>query len=183
MARDIFDRMAVGNSVASALHVGVFHSPFDYGELILSVVDRVLVVESDLCAVSSGHEAAEFVECRDLSGPGGFWRDDVAQPFDHLSRRLVGEGDGKDSLGIYFHVLDQVGDALDDDSGFPRPWACDDEDRSLGRGDGLSLLGIKAREYAVERLCHDWSSGGLLFGSPFKHSPGNCFVPGAVQDG
>ena len=66
-------------------------------------------------------------------------------PLAHLARGLVRERDGEDLLWIDA-LLEQVGDAVDDDAGLAGAGAGEDEERPLGGGDGLALRWVERRE-------------------------------------
>ena len=66
------------------------------------------------------------------------------QTLAHLGRGLVGKRDGKDLPGLNTQVAEHMGDAEGQDAGLARASTGKDQQRTLGRQDGLALGGVKA---------------------------------------
>ena len=82
------------------------------------------------------------------------------QTLAHLGRGFVGKRDGKDLPGLNTQVAEHMGDAEGQDAGLARASTGKDQQRTLGRQDGLALGGVKAVD-VDERL----SGLGCRYGS------------------
>ena len=74
--------------------------------------------------------------------------DQQVQALAHLAGGTIGEGHRHDAGRVHVLVLDQVGDAVDDDAGLARARAGQDEERP---GDGLDRFALAFVE-AVEQV-------------------------------
>ena len=66
----------------------------------------------------------------------------------HLGRRLVGERDGEDVPRLDALDADEVGHAMRQDTRLARAGAGQDQEWSVGRGDGARLLGVEGGDDA-----------------------------------
>ncbi len=73
------------------------------------------------------------------------------QPLPELGRRLPGEGDGEDPLGIDPIGLYAVGDAAGQDPRLARTRGCQDAQGPTRVGDGVMLGGIETLEQPFVR--------------------------------
>lgn len=71
------------------------------------------------------------MESRDDNAVSGF-ASHALHPFEHLPGRLVGEGDGKDTLRQHMALPEQMHYAGRDDLGLAGPGACQDEQWAFG---------------------------------------------------
>src|SRR5260221_5737276 len=92
----------------------------------------------------------------------------------HLARRLVGEGDGHDLRGRHAFVFDQVGDAVDDDTGLSGAWAGDDQERPSR---GLHRLPLR-RVQSFER--GQQSSWGRGYQGAGRDAPERDYTTGSA---
>jgi len=104
-----------------------------------------VVLQPDLQRVPAQQRVAERVEGGDLDVSVAV-RHQLVDPGLHLSRRLVGEREGKNLLGPGPALVDQVGDAPRDDGGFAGARPRHDEQRPGVVGDGLTLGAVEAIE-------------------------------------
>ena len=92
----------------------------------------------------------------------------LAEPQLHLSRRLVGEGDGEDFAGPGPALAEDVGDAAGQHAGLAGAGARQYQDRPVQRFHRLALLGIEAGEILRGRsrpgTRGDAASRGLVVG-------------------
>ena len=70
----------------------------------------------------------------------------LVHALNHFRRRLVGERHREDGLRHDAEVLDQMGDAEGDDTRLPAAGTGENEQRSFGGLDSLTLLGVKLVE-------------------------------------
>ena len=70
----------------------------------------------------------------------------LVHALNHFRRRLIGESHGKNGLRYDAEVLDQMGDAEGDDTRLPAAGTGENEQRSFGGLDSLTLLGVKLVE-------------------------------------
>jgi hypothetical protein len=73
-----------------------------------------------------------------------FIADEGQDALAHLRGGLVGEGHGQDLPGRHAFDPDQKGDSVSQDAGLAGARPSQDEERTLGRGDRASLLGVQA---------------------------------------
>ena len=72
---------------------------------------------------------------------------DAQERFDarpHFFRGLVGEGDGKDPVGIREAFADEIGDAMSDDAGLAGTRPGKNQQRPFGLKDRCSLFRVEA---------------------------------------
>ena len=92
------------------VHRPLAHAPLHGGELVARVADREAARQPGGAVLLLQQPQAEAVEGRDEDvhpRRAGHRRDPLA----HLPRRLVGEGDGEDRLGVHPAVEQQIGRA------------------------------------------------------------------------
>jgi hypothetical protein len=111
-------------------------------ELIGRVVDHKIAREADMRRLPAKQACAQGVERRDPHAPTVH----AEQRFDaraHLLRRLVGEGDGQQPIGLAQPLADQVSDAVGDDTRFPGPGAGQDQQRPGRMENGFLLFRVE----------------------------------------
>ena len=75
-------------------------------------------------------------------------------PAGHLTRRLVGEGDGQQVARRDTALAGEPGDPVGDDARLAAPGAGQDEERPVTGGDGLALRRVQIVEEALELGWH-----------------------------
>jgi hypothetical protein len=97
-----------------------------------------------LIGLLAHHRRAEAVEGAEHQRVRGLAHH-LVQALAHLVGGLVGEAQGDDALGR-LPALEQVHDAVRDDPRLARAGAREHQQRPLGVGDGLALIGVEAAE-------------------------------------
>ena len=122
---------------------------------VLHVVDRVVLLQADQRCVLAEESGAEAVK---RSGPRKVVRRKRLQPIPHLVGGFVGERQRNDLPGRNA-LSDHMRDAMRDDSGFATAGAGQDQQRTVGVLDGVSLRVVETfNEFLLSFDCHDvWS--------------------------
>ena len=129
--------------------------------LIAAVVDGEIGRIAQLADVAAEDADAERVEGRDFRPLFELLAQQGGGAFLHFVGRLVGEGDGQDSLGPNA-VADQFGDAVGDDPGLSGSRPGQHQQRPGERVDGVVLGGVQVhrdRRRAGRRISHTMVSG------------------------
>ena len=121
-------------SVALDVNVSQFHRLLDEAQLVVGVVNSVVGVEANPLAVAAEQPGAEGVEGAGKDGVGPLLTvaDQGLNSLPHLTRRLVGKGDGGDSVGTDPTFLHQVSNAVGDDPGLAAARPGHNQQRPLG---------------------------------------------------
>jgi hypothetical protein len=137
-------------------------------ELVGVVVDQEVRQQTEPVGDDPGILAedanAEGVKSPHHQAGGGALPDQALDSVAHLARGLVGERDREDLLGQDAAFLNEVGDAMGEDACLAGPWTGYDEDRSVDRLDGESLVGIEPLEQFGCLVDHRQSCGTLAAG-------------------
>ena len=130
--------------VLSELLEACLHEP----HLVLVVVDREAGRVAKALRLAPQHPAARGVEGEDPDRARRL-AEHALEPLAHLSGRLVRERDREDLVRLHPTRADEMSDAIREDARLPRARAGDDEERPLGRENGLPLGFVQVREVAL----------------------------------
>ena len=117
-------------------------------DLVGLVVDREVRAVAEPRRLAAEDAAAGGVEGQDPDRARDA-AEHVLEPLAHLARRLVREGDREDLLRLDPVRVDQVRDPVREDARLAGAGAGDDEERPLGREDGLPLGGVQVGEIGL----------------------------------
>ena len=135
------DSAARGWTSASSI-CRCFKRLLDDGQLVGRIVDHEVARQADRRRLAAQQPRAEGVKRRDPHA-GDLGAEERLDARPHLLRRLVGEGDREDFVGLRVAVADEVGDAAGDDARLARPRAGEDEQRAVQVQDRLALFGVE----------------------------------------
>jgi hypothetical protein len=117
-------------------------------ELIGVVVDQEVRQQTEAVRDDAGVLAenpdAEGMESTHHEPGGGALANQAFDPVAHLAGGLVGKGDREDLVGQDAAFLDQVGDAMGQDTGLTGARSGDDKNRPIDRLDGEALVGVES---------------------------------------
>ena len=119
----------------------------DEAHLVLVVVDRERRAVAEPLGLTAQHPAAGGVEGEDPNRARGL-PEHPLEALAHLARRLVRERDREDLVRLHAACTDEMRDAVGQDARLAGAGACDDEQRALGREDGLALRLVQVGEVA-----------------------------------
>lgn len=117
---------------------------FDEGELVVGVVDREVGAQAEYVSIFADDAETETVEGRDLHCVHGA-TDERADAVQHFTGGFIGEGESED-IGGGNAVMEHVGDAVSDGTGFSGTGAGEDEDGAADGLDSGALLRVKVVE-------------------------------------
>ena len=109
--------------------------------LVVRVVDGKGGLIAQIFDVAAQDSHAHGVEGGDPDALGAK-ADQLVDALPHLSRRLIGESDGKNVPGIDPALVHEIGDPVRDHSGLAAPGSRQDQNRAFGPFYGLRLLFI-----------------------------------------
>ena len=117
----------------------------DERQLIGRVVDDEVAGQTDGGGLAAEKARAQRMERRHPRARRAERRcgEERLDPSTHFFRCLVGEGDGKNFIGLGVAFRNQVGNPLGDDAGLARAGAGQNEQRPVDVQDGVALFGIQ----------------------------------------
>ena len=145
-ARDL--RVDAARREALRVLAELLEARLDEPHLILVVVDREGRRVAEALCLAAQHPAAGGVEGEDPDRPRRL-PEHPLEPLAHLPRRLVRERDREDLVRLHAARADEVRDAIGEDARLPGAGAGDDEERPLGRENGLALGLVEVGEVAL----------------------------------
>ncbi len=145
-ARDL--RVDASRRKALRIFAELLEARLDEPHLILVVVDREAGRVAKALRLAPQHAAARRVEGEDPDRARRL-AEHALEPFAHLPRRLVREGDRKDLVRLHPARADEVSDAIGEDARLAGAGSGDDEKRPFRREDGLPLGLVQVGEVAL----------------------------------
>src|SRR5262249_39157798 len=116
--------------------------------------------------------AAGRVEGEDPE-PAPTLAEQALEPLAHLARGLVREGDREDLVRLCADSVDEVRDAVREDTRLPRAGAGDDEQRAFRGEDGLALRRVEVGEVLLRRRDGHAADASGALGRTFATWPEN----------
>ncbi len=134
--------------VALRVHLQLVEAALHHAPGVGLVVDREALRVAEPLGLQAKQAGAGGVEGHHPHPPLDP-ADQAGDPFAHLLRRLVGEGDREDLVRARLAGREQPGDAVGEHAGLARPCPGEDQQRPLAVGDGVSLGAVQPGEQAL----------------------------------